>query len=286
MATGTVRQPDLSNVAAGQNASGSINTDVSHYGISFECRDNAGVLLTKAEILNDIEHVTMRLDGDAICTQIDPAYLMQRAEYYMKAINGYEAQDGIIHIPFTKAYLDSAEGRSVHALGMADVRNFQVNVKIASGATKVARITPVTESASEPDRKLGRHLRIEKLNRTFSGTGKQEITNLPVAEQGADVHYNLISIKQGAGVVGDVTLKLSTSNVLFDELSAANNALLLKQAGRTPQTGYYHMDFCRFNNLNDRLNNGLLKAFRADVNWTTSPAGAFDIYIEREFNGK
>ena len=111
-----------------------------------------------------------------------------------------------------------------------------------------------------------------------SAKGLEEISDFPSIGR-ADIAYNSLHFK--ANGLSDYTVKIG-GNDIIKEITPEINTLLLKESGRTPQTGWNHVDFAR---SNDVLSGGFLpmagiQDFRLQNNWGTAPNG-YTIYAIR-----
>lgn len=273
-----IKQPNIRGIAAGAIATGEIPTVGTHYATYLRCLSAAGVALTRAQMIADIGNIIVRINGVQI-VEATATFLLDLQKYYGDQI-GAGNVDGIIPIPWARPHLATDQERSVFALGMADVSSFTIDVNVTAVAV-LASIEVFSEVTPEV-RRLGQHIRINKFPQSFATTGLQEITTLP--KEGNDVGYLALHVDEPVGVVDKLTVKLGSNNI-FEEVAAGLNQVLLEKTLRNPQTGYFHVDFARSNDLSGLIPMAGVQDFRQQITWNTAAGapGNFNIYTERVF---
>lgn len=130
-------------------------------------------------------------------------------------------------------------------------------------------------------RNLGQHIRISKFPQSFATTGLQEITTLP--KEGNDVGYLAMHIEESTGTISKVTCKLGGLNI-FEEVDPNLDEVILKRERRTPQTGYFHVDFSVSNDMSGYIPMAGVQDWRQQITWTTAAPNNYNIYTERIFS--
>ncbi len=265
-------------VASNQTAIVSVPASGRHYESRLEFKTSAGAYLTKAQIISEVTEIRVKLNGQDII-QATPTFLFDLQEYY-GSHKGSTVVDGVLLIDWARRHLNLPLESKQYALGMENVQTFTIEIQCGTLANldKIDFVGTVTNERSP----LGPHVRILKLSREFSGTGEVVDSNLPVvADQGLIAAH----ISDGVGTISYATLNVGDVMVL-DRLSTKSMESILKHNERTPQTGYYHIDFGVRNEALGFLpmapNDVLIKDFRLTTNWTVAPTN-YDIYLERVY---
>jgi len=270
-----IKQPNLRGIAAGAVATGEVPTNGIHHTTFLRCLTAAGVPLTRAQIIADIGNIVVRINGEQII-EATATMLLDLQKYYGDAL-GAGNVDGIIPIPWAQPHLATDAERSVFAIGMDGVDQFAIDVSV-TGVVQLSSIEVLSEV--EPgSRVMGQHVRITKFPQSFATTGLQEISSLPKEPRTA---YKALHIEAGAGTFDKVTIKLGGNNI-FEDIDPELNQVLLEKMKRTPQTGYFHADFARSNDLAGFLAMANVQDFRQQITWITLAPGTFNIYAERIF---
>ncbi|MDD5692250.1 MAG: major capsid protein P2 [Candidatus Omnitrophica bacterium] len=269
-----LKKANMNGIAAGAIATGVLPAEGTYYSVFLVAKTAAGVALTRAEILADIGNVKAMINGEEI-VNCDVAVLLDLQKYYGDQI-GAGNVDGIIPIYFERPHLATDAERSVFALGMANVSSFTLEAAI-DGVAQLATLEIFAEVSNE-NRLLGQHVRLLKYPQSFAQTGDQEITTLPFIND-ASKAYLALHITAGAGTFNEVTVRIG-GNAIFDRVGVNLNKVLLQKDLRNPQTGYYHVDFARPNDLKGLLPMAGIKDFRQTINWITAAPTNFNIYAE------
>lgn len=277
-----LRQPNVSGIAAGAVATGQIPTSGTHYITFLRCLTAAGVGLTRAQIINDIGDIRVRINGQLV-VEATATFLLDLQKYYgdtnVAAIAGN--LNGIIPIMWTRPYFSTDSERSVFALGMEDVSSFQIDVQILA----VAQLATIeVYSMVTPERRnLGQHIRINRFPQTFAATGVHEITTLP--KEGDDVGYTAIHIAFGTAnsLVDLATVKIGGNNI-FENVSPLLAQAIGAMMGRAQQALYYTIDFSVSNDLTGFIPMAGVKDWRQQITWNAAQApNNYNIYTERIF---
>lgn len=270
-----IREPDAQNVAVG-NANIKVLTRKNCHAIMLRCLTAAGVELTRAQILNDVSDINLKLDGETIMG-VDATFLLDRQKYLGDISMGGNV-NGIIPIEFTRPLLNSYTERTVSALGLANVSSVTIDVTVIAVA-QLSRIEVYSLVDTEPARPLGQHIHIDRFSRSFAGTGAQELTDLPFGEDRV-VAYLAEHIKT-TGTLTKAKVRRNGVDV-YESLPANINTVLLNRAGRTPQSGYFSIDFDLPNQYLSALAMPGTQSLFHELTWSVAPNG-FSLYLERLF---
>lgn len=278
MLTRLIKEPSFTGIAAGSIASARAFTRGNIISFYLRALTGAGVELTRAQILNDIGDIAVKVNGIVIM-QVDADFLLDRQKYLGDAIGGGNV-DGIIPIPMQLAYLPTAEQRRIPALGTADVNTISVECNIDAVA-QLATLELYTEVDNEPAEVVGQHVRIQKFSRTFGTTGLQEISDLPFQDPNV-LGVLAMHLRHSTGVATEITVKRNGLTII-DKLSPKLNQVLLDEGFRTQQSGYDTIDFGRHRSLNSLLPMKDTTSFIVEINWGTAAPNTYPIFMERVF---
>jgi len=195
-------------------------------------------LATQTELAANIERVHVKVNGDTLIDLTGSEVLAWNAFYQIPAIDGY------LVLPFSRPeFLDIREDLR-YALGTLDVT--QVSVEVTLAATVVAPVltmwAKLTHGVKRP---MGQLIRIRSTSYgAQASAGVIELDNLPI--KGPEI---------GRGIKA---LHITAANILAHEvirqgvpINEAEKELLnlwmdlkaFQTVSRTPQIGYYHIDF-------------------------------------------
>lgn len=273
-----IKQPSVRGIAAGAVATVEIPTNGTHYATYLRCISaaNPPVGLTRAQLIADISNIVVRLNG-TIVVDATVTFLLDLQLYY-GACKVANFVNGIVPIWWEKDWLPNEAEQKVFAIGTNNVDSFTVDVTIL-GVAVLSQIEVYSEVTPEK-RNIGQHIRINKFPNSFATTGVQEISTLP--KEGADCGYVALHIEANLGTFQYVTVKLGGYNI-FENVSPGLNQVLLNKKGRTPQAGYYHVDFARSNDLSGFLPMAGVQDFRQQITWITAAPTTFNVFREAIF---
>lgn len=247
-----------------------------YHGVYLVCRKAAGVAMTRAEIIADVGLITLRVDGN-IEYQASATVILDLFKYWHDKDGAFTVA-GALPIPFTRPNLVPAAQKALLGWGMKDRTSFTLEVDIDAVATLV---TIEVWAAIEPnERAFGRHLSLLQYPQTFAATGIHQITTLP--QKNPDVGILAMHIGESTGDINSVIVQDGT-RVIFDEVPMELNNMMLRQAGRTGQTDYYHVDFSVMDDQAGYLAVGNIRDFRQSIEWEAGGGapGNYSIYIEQ-----
>lgn len=278
MLTRLIKQPSVRGIAAGAKATVEIPTTGTHLYLLLRCKTAAGAALTVAQMKAAINLITIRLNGVAKY-EGTAKFFLDRQKYYGDA-HGAGNVDGIIAIPYIRQHLPTLEGRMVTAWGMQDITSYTVDIDVVTVAS-LASIEVLSEVDMTP-RRLGQHIEIRRHPFNFANTGLDEINSLPrFAKPGNlnDSGYLAMHIEAGNGTFSNVTVKVNNEDY-FQEVDPNLNKVYLQSLKRTPQAGYFHIDFARNNNLLSLLPMSGVQDFRQQITWITAAPDNYNVYAE------
>lgn len=283
MKTHLVKEADLPGIAQNALCTMEIGTKFNHHGLALDFTKAAGVMMTKAEIITDVESVSLNVkvkNGPNIRLLKDIP-----AEVIFDILNIYPEQSkssytyaGVLYIPFTRTTLGTLVDPNALVIGMADIDHYILSVKFKDVVLTTVLVGVLPEVDRGPARPLGEHIRFERWERSHAAISVENVTELPFGiPNTAMLGYH---IDLGAtGICDDVEVRFD-GELLHDPLNIAQNSLLLHKAKRTEVSGYFHVDF---NRKGSALPVGVGKSFRQKFNWSTAP-NAYDVYTEMVYN--
>nr|BDD44507.1 hypothetical protein 7 [Moraxellaceae bacterium] len=234
-------------VGAGQVANLSIPTDGPTYrGLILEHKHDPGAapgtLCAEADFGSNVDRFKLKLDGEPLW-DISGQELVDLNNYY-----GIPMVAGYFPVPFIRPeFLDVAE-ENRFAIGTKGVRNFTCEVTLNSGVTSPelrAFASLQWAGGQAAMRPLGQVIRVRSTSYgAQAAAGTREIHDLPVVgpEQGRGLralHIKAANIASHEVLLNDA--KIDEGPEELNNLLADFEAF--QTVSRTPQTGYYHMDF-------------------------------------------
>lgn len=277
-----LKEPNMTGVAAVGKASGKVYTQGNIHNVYLRCLTSAGAELTRAQILNDISNIVVKINGE-IYIDADATFLLDLQKYYGDQINAGNV-NGIIPIPFARKHLATFEERAVTAIGTGNIVDFSVEVQVIANA-QLNQIEIYTEIDNQPIRNIGQHIRINKFTRSFTSTGLQEIPDMPYLDEDSLGYMAMHVQTPGTAAVSKYTIKRNNVEIFVDS-SPNLNQVILQHSLRKPQSGYYHVDFSVANSLIALLPTPGTRSLVKQITWITAAPGTFTIYTERMFNKK
>lgn len=283
MKTFLVKEADLPGVAQNSLCTMEIGTSFNHHGLVLDFTKAAGAMMTEAEIVADVEHVSLSIKPKGassirLLKDIPADVIFDILNKYREQSKSGYTYAGCLYIPFTREDLGILVDPNALVIGMANIEHYIVNVKFKNVVLTTVLCGVLPEVDKGPSRPLGEHIRFERWERSYASISKEDVTELPFGEPNtAMLGYH---IDLGAtGVCSDVEVRYD-NELLHDPLTIAQNNILLHKARRTPISGYFHVDF---NRKGSALPVGVAKSFRQKFNWTTAP-NAYQVYTEMVHN--
>lgn len=253
------------------------------HAFGFDFRKAAAAVMTEAEIENDVGNILIKVDGEPKI-EMTAAQAFDILRYRTSQYNVFTPSSVLMINVNGQGMFERIIDRSALAWGTKGIRSISAEITISAVAT-LASIEPFMLVEPDPERSLGRHYCVRKLADYFAATGVQQVDKkLPFGQR--DINMQAVHFHQGAGagVFTDVTIKASSGrgvdNEIYPMMKLAQHNLILQIHKRTPQTGWFHVDF---NLINDPLGGiplGPLTNLRADITWATNAPLSFPILCE------
>lgn len=241
----TWRLGNLNSVAASAVNTFQIQTGNNIHEIMLKFAAAGGAALTRAQLITDVAAVRMWLNGELIfdrtATQILNDYLYLWSKYGAMA-----APLGVLPISFLNHRVPVWDQRRGFALGMlksggqpgmGPYNSLTAEVTMTAGAVTAATGEVHVVSDQYQQEPTGLHLRRVRTTRDLLAAGQNIINDLP------RTHYGLIAIHI---VTAQALTRLDVvydNSYLYRDVQADVLAILMDQAGLTPQAGYAHIPF-------------------------------------------
>ncbi len=269
------KQANLTGIGAGAVCTLPLPADKVHHGLMLVCRKAAGAAMSRAEVIADVGDVVIRLGGD-IKIEASATFLLDMFKYWHDKEGAFTIA-GALPILYTRPNLISAPERALMAWGMKNVESYTIEVNITAVATLVTiEVWTLIEDAT---RNLGRHLCISRHPQTFAATGVQQLVTLPFGD--SDIAILADHIGESTGDINSVIVKAG-GNDIIDEVPMELNNMMLRHAGRTAQTDYFHLDYSVINDKAGFLPSGRLSSLRYDVEWEAGGGAPGNYLVHRE----
>jgi len=282
MKTFLVKEADLPGIAQNALCTMEIGTKFNHHGLMLDFTKAAGVSMTEAEILTDVDTISLsvKVKGGKnirLLKDVPALTIFDVLNEYREQWKSAYTYTGCLYIPFTRRNLGMLVDPDALVIGMLDIEHYLLQLKFKDVVLTTVLVGVLPEVDKAPPRPLGEHIVFERWERTHSVATVESVTQLPFGEPNtAMLGYH---IHHTAGTLDDVEVRFD-GEVMHDPLTDAQNNLLLHRARRTPITNYFHVDF---NRKGSALPVGVAKSFRQKFNWSVAPNG-YDVYTEMLYN--
>jgi len=251
----TVKLPQISNVAAGAEASLVIPLRPTYERITLEY---TGVTLAQ------LENIELRINGNPVQTYKDGAQLDALNKFYSRPETA-----GFLTLWFARPELTNLSQRRMTALATADVRIQTASLHIDVDGAAAAPVLKAHAVTSAPRDSVAMTV-IRQFPHDSSVTGQVEIDSIPRGPR-------IIGIHLGKADISDVELEIDQVKI-YDASKALGEANQ-KQNGRVPQTAAYtHIDMMGDNDVG----NALVTANATDlrIRPTLDTSGATQLMVE------
>lgn len=268
----------FSNVQPGAVANVALPVNRAYAGVLLEVRHDdgggAGAKMTLTDMKSNISEIRLRLSSDRWGSEkfweIAGDDYLTLNDYY-----GVPSADGVLPLLFAGQYWSNPQFSDAFALGTADLKTAELEVKLASGVSAPEIIGHAWEydGANMP---LGRFIKLSSNTVTNSATGPFEIPDLPVTGNGV----GLKALHMDTDAIDTIEVRadgaiwhedVPSMRPVLDDIKAS------RTGGRTHGAGYTHLDFAG-NDASGIRNMTGLRDFRLKLNMTGT--GAFKVVHE------
>lgn len=238
----------VQNVASGARAVATIPIGPTYYKTHLRFLTAAGAECTKAQIQGEITSISVEINGKVHWSPLTPTELNMLSDYYNGSVGG-GSRNGYVTLDWVGFNSYKANGEIAQlAIGTADIQNFNIIVNCGT-LTNVAQIQVFNEYTQEV-RPMGAHIQRRKVSLSHTTTGVDEIELL--RQPGFAYKALHFSLGSAPGVIRDFQLERNSFEWLGDTPISLLRADLL-DLGRTPQSGYEHIDFAETQELTNFL---------------------------------
>jgi len=278
MKTFYVKEAPVVGFVAGGESNFQIQSRYKLHSIELLCLAADGVTaLTRAQMISDIDYIQVRRgDGNKdIIFDRRPAQILDLDNDYHFPLHNALAQPGILRIDFDRPHMPTEYDSRLPGLGMANMGYIQVYIKYLNPMATLASIAVATEF-EETLQGLGTFLMRRRYTRSFGAAALQVLTDLYNAESGSGIlalHFD-----QAVGTILNASV-VKNDKDWTRELLASQIALRSTKADRTPQAGWFHIDFALGNDPLSFMSISDLIKLHLELNWSVLP-NAYEICSE------
>jgi hypothetical protein len=230
-----VKQGTMEGIAIGATSRFSLIKGPSYHGV-FLRFTASGAETTKANIEADAANVKVIVDGTTF-VEAKPSYLNKLLDYY-GVQRGITSRNGYLYIDFAGVHLDRANQYGM-AWGTKNVGQIVIEVKARTGAALNYDTIEVFPVYDDILRNLGIHRKIRVFSENLGSAAVDDVTDLP---KDPNMGYSAIHVTPGSGTIKQVTFKADNQDYFLEEPLTLLH-LEAERLGRTPQTGWAHLDW-------------------------------------------
>jgi len=274
---------DVTGIAAGQRCTGTIGTRKTLHAVYFETLTGAGVGLSEVQAAAEVLNIVIRANGvpirDVMASEVLDLYQHYKNDMGLHTVNG------IIPIEFADCRFDMSQMNAGYGMGMIGpdgkpvVLTYEITLAAAIPNLSRIRVRLVVDDREMP---FALHKRILRHTRTFgAGPGTQDITDLPKGDGTSSLLAYHVILPAGSSIAS-ITVKDGDIDV-YNDLPSSLMDVLINDAGRKTQAGYFHIPFDLANDPRAKQLIGPQTAnWLVQPNWLVGPNGNFTILEERE----
>jgi len=241
----------------------------------------SGAAATRAEIIAQVNTVRVHCGG-VLVMDLTATEILDLYKFYNDRFGSFTVA-GVLPIRFTPFMLPLSENTQQYSLGMLSdtdpgKRNtFRIEVTM-QGTVTIDACEVHLETDDFPSSTIGYHTRFLKYGTTWAAASKQVLDKIPVESNCLAAYAYHVHETQTVS-----TSSLKVNDIV--RLDDTPNALLLhklNEAGRTPQSGYTHLDFSMANDPRAFLDLTRLVNQYLELTWAVAPNG-YDILLQKLF---
>ncbi len=227
---------------------------------------------TLAQIVAQVLRVRLTVDGE---TKFDltGTQAAAMANFYR---NGSAATSltGILPLLWARGWMLFAENQDALAYGLAEADSAALEVTF-TGTVGITDCT-LTHSISAGEA-LGEHIVSSALPRSFSSAATEDIADLP---RNPMFSLYALHIQTTVSYIDTIELLADNNRVAYwNSLPSLQEGYLDQGIGRTVQTGFASLDFCRRNRHIDALPL-TMNDLRVRIGWNTAPS-SYSVIMEQ-----
>lgn len=278
---------DINPITANGIATADLPVAGVYHAIYLRCIAPDGSAVSVANMKADIERIRLTLDGVNYFEPNSDAIFDLFTYYYNK--RGASVQAGIFPILLTPSYFENDVEAAPFGYGMADINTLQLEIEFGSAVNTAAHIAQVQVfvERTNQNRPLGTHRRLIRLERAFSSSGVQEVTDISFARgEGTVTTAMHIQHDGSAAVINNVEVLVNNQVVV----NAKPNVMqvMSELAGRkwmadTNTKSLFSIPFNLSNNGRGYLTHVGIEDLRLKIDWSAAP-GSYTILHESIHN--
>lgn len=227
---------------------------------------------TLAQIVAQVARVRLTVDGEVKFDLTGTQAAMQ-ANFYR---NGSAATSltGILPLFWARPWMALIDNQDALAYGLEEADSAALEVTFTGTVTITAVSLTHKITAGEP---LREHIVSSALPRSFGSAATEDIADLPRNDL---FSIYALHIETTTTYIDNIEILADNNRVAYwNSIASLNEDYLDQGIGRTVQTGYASIDFCRRNRHIDALPL-TMKDLRVRVGWNTAP-NAYKIVMEQ-----
>jgi hypothetical protein len=231
----------------------------------------ATVAATRAQIIAQVEYLQILVNG------VEVANLTGTEWVYLQEFYSHTVANGFLDLFYERPWMQEPVVQRGFAYGMVDQNSFQINVKLAAGATidgiaLYHRVDPLAE-------RMGRHVEYRKQSHTFGSTGQDRIIDLPQAVRGVPIDaIAAIHLECDETKISNLIVRAEGIELWNAPYTVLKELYGIASDPRTPKTGFAAIDFLNRNWLRDQLPDNM-KSLEIVPTWTAAP-NTYPIIVE------
>lgn len=280
--------PPFVGLAAGSKAVLNLPVGPTYQVPSLYLRDAAGVVATKGEIQAGVDRIRVLVNGKTKW-DVSGAEAVMLAEFH----NSGSVANGTLPLYFAEPWQQvEAQGADTRpeggfinqvgpAWGTAGLNSMTIELWIAAGVPGAEVVNAELYALQTEPTELGAHAVILRQTRSYAGVGTDRIIDAPRGQASDGLNdLTLKAIHIGDANVSNVEILADRSRLLYTPKTFVEQQYAALQGSnrRTPQTGWFSLDFTGFRN---RIGDALKLSMRdleIAVTFSVAPADYEVIY--------
>jgi hypothetical protein len=242
----------------------------------------AGVAATYAEMITDVGDIRVRVGGKLVY-DMNGTEILDDLHYYTDK-DGVLVDAGCMSLELTPQIGLDGDTRKAYAIGMLsdtdrskrNTMTVEVNMLAPGGGLTVDACEVQLEYDDEPADSIGYHVRTLKYGTTWAAASQQTLDQIAIESNAlAVLAYHIPT----TGTLTRVALNVNDNEVISDiPVDLLNRDL--QNAGRTPQAGYFYIDFTTKNDPKAFLDVSRLINQYLRLTWGVAPTG-YNIIVKQ-----
>ena len=229
---------------------------------------NSGAASTTANIKSSVGKIALNINGEQVInttiTRLFDFYAMLGNEVN----NGTSRPANVVNLNVGRLMFLLPENEDYFAWGCSNINTIQVQVYCNGSVTGVTDCTLITERRPVQNA-LGSYVKLISYPQSMSAAGISTVDTLP--RDSNEAYLAVMASEETGGVIASGECVVNGVNI-YDNISAAVDAMLVSSRNYAPVSGYFNYLFA------DRSRRGFLPMIgvtelRLKTNFTTAPTG-------------